>query len=61
MRGQVGEKLLCSVLASSLYGLGSIVDRSFTTEISCYGPGLWHQGFGLTSGQRKIFIGVRSL
>lgn len=59
MRGQVGEKLLCSILASSLCGLGSIVYRSFTTEISCYGPGLWHQG--LTSRQSKIFTGVRSL
>lgn len=40
MKEQVGETLLRSALASSLYGLGSMIDRSFTTEIRCYGPGL---------------------
>lgn len=44
VKEQVGEELLRSALASSLYGLGSMIDRSFTREIRCYGPGLWCQG-----------------
>lgn len=56
VRWKVVHQCLCSILASSLHGLDSIVDGSFSIEISCYSPGHWCQGlWGNSKAEQRTY------